>query len=191
MSENWKEVTDSIKKRGEGELWHQTADWRKRDDEDPTARSELLSSEGQVDALKNPRRSVTFPVEDAEFKGEKYKRDKAEVLVTVSEAVKLAKSQPVAEEGATVDAQGVQPSVAVRLNKSNSAERSTTQELVKVVKDSEKSQTCVLREQRGGERRTATGKALKKPEVEVKETARVKLPEQHHEERKPQEESKR
>ena len=69
-------------------------------------------------------------------------------MVTVSEAVKLAKSQPAAEEGAKVDAQGVQPSVAVRLSKSNSAERSTTQELVIVVKYSEESQKCVLRKQR-------------------------------------------
>ena len=80
-------------------------------------------------------------------------------MVTVSEAVQLAKSQPAAEEEAKVDAQGVQPSVAVRLSKWTSAERSTTQQLVIVVRDTEESQKCVLREQRGGERRTATGKA--------------------------------
>ena len=39
----------------------------------------------------------------------------------MSEAVQLVKSQPVEEEEAKVDAQGVQPSVAVRLIKSNSA----------------------------------------------------------------------
>ena len=32
----WNEVTDSIKKRGDGELWQLTADWRKRDGEEPT-----------------------------------------------------------------------------------------------------------------------------------------------------------
>ena len=31
LRDNWKEVTDIIKKRGEGELWQLTADWRKRD----------------------------------------------------------------------------------------------------------------------------------------------------------------
>ena len=41
----------------------------------------------------------------AEFKGENPKRDKAEVLATVSEAVQLAKSQSMAEEEAKVDAQ--------------------------------------------------------------------------------------
>ena len=96
----------------------------------------------------------------------------------MSEAVKLAKSQPAAEEGAKVDAQGVQPCAAVRLSKSNSAKRSTTQELVRVVKDSNESQKCVLREQRDGERRTATGKAREMPEAEVKETVKVKLTEQ-------------
>ena len=40
LSDNWKEVTASIKKRGEGASWQLTADWRKRDDEEPTARSE-------------------------------------------------------------------------------------------------------------------------------------------------------
>ena len=74
LRENWKEVTDSIKKRGEGASWQLTADWRKRDDEEPTARSELRSSRGQVDAEKNPRKRVTFPEEAAEFKGEKSKR---------------------------------------------------------------------------------------------------------------------
>ena len=69
LRDNWKDVTDSIKKRGEGELWHQTADWRKRKDEELTERSELRSSKGQVDAEKNPRKRVTFPVEAAEFKG--------------------------------------------------------------------------------------------------------------------------
>ena len=88
-------------------------------------------------------------------------------MVTVSEAVQKAKSQPVAEEGAKIDAQWVQPSVAVRLSKSNSTERSTTQELVRVVKDSEESQKCVLREQRGGDRRIAKGKAREMPEAEV------------------------
>ena len=39
LRENWKEVTASIKKRGDGELWQQTADWRKRDGEELTARS--------------------------------------------------------------------------------------------------------------------------------------------------------
>ena len=56
-------------------------------------------------------------------------------MTTVSEAVQLVKSQPVEEEEAKVDAQGVQQTVAIRLSKSNSAERSTTQELVRVVKD--------------------------------------------------------
>ena len=112
-------------------------------------------------------------------------------MATVSEALQLAKSQPAAEEEAKVDAQGVQPSVATRLSRSNSAERSTTQELVRPVKDSEKSQKCVLREQRCGERRTATWKAREMPEAEVKETVKVKLPEQQPEEIKPQEEMKR
>ena len=166
----------SIKKRGDGELWQQTADWRKRDDEEPTARSELRISRGQNAAEKNSQKRGTFQVEATKSKGEKSKRDKAEVLVTVSEAVQKAKSQPVAEERAKIDAQGVQPSVAVRLSKSNSAERSTTQELVRVVKDSEEREKCVLREQRGGERRIAKGKALEMPEAEVKETVKVKLP---------------
>ena len=109
-------------------------------------------------------------------------------MATVSETVQLAKSQPASEEEAKVDAQVVQPSVAVRLSKSNSAERSTTQELVRLVKDSEKSQKCVLRRQRGGKCRTATGKALEMPEAEVTETAEVKLPVQQPEEIKPQEE---
>ena len=60
-----------------------------------------------------------------------------------------------------------------------------------MVKDSEESQKCVLIEQRGGERRTATWKAREMPEVEVKETAKVKLTEQQPEEIKPQEEMKR
>ena len=144
LRENWKEVTDSIMKRGEGALWQMTADWRKRDDEEPTARSELRSSEGQSGTEKNSRKGATL-VEATKSKREKSKRHKAEVLVTVSEAVQLAKSQPLAEEGAKVDAQGVQPSVAVRLSKSNLAQRSTAQELVRVVKDSEKSQKFVLR----------------------------------------------
>ena len=142
LRDNWKGVTDSIKKRGEGELWQQTADWRKREDEELTARRELRSSKGQIGAEKNSRKRVTFPVEAAKSIGENPKRDKAEVLVTVSEAVQLAKSQPAAEEEAKVDAHGVQPSVAVRLSKSNSAERSTTQELVRVVKAPEESQKC-------------------------------------------------
>ena len=60
-----------------------------------------------------------------------------------------------------------------------------------MVKDSEESQKCVLREQRGGERRTATLKAREMPEAEVKETVKVKLTEQQPEEIKPQEEMKR
>ena len=112
-------------------------------------------------------------------------------MATVSEAVQLVKSQPVEEEEAKVDAQGVQPSVAVRLIKSNSAEQSTTQELVRVVKYSEESQKCVLREQRGGDRRTATRKSREMPEAEVKEAVKVKLAEQPPEEIKPQEEMKR
>ena len=108
-------------------------------------------------------------MEAAKSKGEKSKRDKAEVLATVPEAVQLATSQPAAVEEAEVNAQWVQPSVAVRLIKSNSAERSTTQELVRVVKDSEESLECALREQRGGDRRTATGKAREMPEAEVTE----------------------
>ena len=48
-----------------------------------------------------------------------------------------------------------------------------------------------MREQRGGDRRTATGKAREMPEVEVNETAKVKLTEQQPEEIKPQEETKR
>ena len=99
LSDNWKEVTDSIKKRGEGALWQLTADWRKRDDEEPTARSELRSSKGQIGAEKNPRKRVAFQAEAAKSKGEKpEKGNKAEVLVTVSEAVQLAKSHPAAEE---------------------------------------------------------------------------------------------
>ena len=94
----------------------------------------------------------------------------------MSEAVRLANSQPAEKEEAEVNAQGLQPSVAVRLSKSNSAERSTTQVPVRVVKDSEESQQCVLREQRGGDRRTETRKALEMPEAEVTETAEVKLP---------------
>ena len=39
LRENWKEVTDSIKKREEGQLWHHTSDWRKREDEELAARS--------------------------------------------------------------------------------------------------------------------------------------------------------
>ena len=152
LRDNWKEVTASIKKRGEGASWQLTADWRKRDDEEPTARSELRSSRGQIAAEKNSRKRGTFHVEATKSKGENSKRDKAEVLVTVSEAVQLAKSQPAAEEVAKVDAQWVQQSFAVRLSKSTSAERSTTQELVRVVKDSKESQKYVLREQRGVER---------------------------------------
>ena len=87
LRDNWKEVTASIKKRGEGASWQLTADWRKRDDEEPTARSELRSSKCQVGAEKNSRKRATFQVEAAKSKGEKSKRDKAEVLVTVSEAV--------------------------------------------------------------------------------------------------------
>ena len=60
-----------------------------------------------------------------------------------------------------------------------------------MVKDSEESQKCVLREQRGGERREAKGKAREMSEAEVKETVKVKLPEQQPEEIKPQEERKR
>ena len=56
LRDNWKEVTASIKKSGEGASWQLTADWRKRDDEEPTARSELRSIKGQVDAEKNPRK---------------------------------------------------------------------------------------------------------------------------------------
>ena len=62
MRDNWKEVTDSIKERGKGELWHQTADWRKREDREPTAGSELRSSRGQIGAEKNPRKRATFQV---------------------------------------------------------------------------------------------------------------------------------
>ena len=116
LRDNWKEVTASIKKLGEGELWHQTADCSKRDDEELTARSELRSSEGQIAAEKNSRNRDTFQVKATKSKGEESKGDKAEVLVTVSEAVQLAKSQPAAEEEAKVNAQGVQPSVAVRLS---------------------------------------------------------------------------
>ena len=50
LRDNWKEVTDSIKKRGEGALWQLAADWRKRDGGEPTARSELRSSRGQIAA---------------------------------------------------------------------------------------------------------------------------------------------
>ena len=117
MRENWKEVTASIKKRGEGASWQLTADWRKRDDEEPTARSELRSSKDQIGAEKNPRNRVTFQVKADKLKEEKPKRDNKEVLATVSEAVQLAKSQPAEEEEAEVNAQGVQPSVAVRLSK--------------------------------------------------------------------------
>ena len=60
-----------------------------------------------------------------------------------------------------------------------------------MVKDSEESQKCVLREQRGGERREAKGKSREMPEAEVTETAEVKLPEQQPEEIRPQEEMKR
>ena len=60
-----------------------------------------------------------------------------------------------------------------------------------MVKDSEESQKCVLREQRGGELRIANGEAREMPEAEVKETVKVKLPEQQPEEIKPQEERKR
>ena len=119
LRDNWKKVTASIKKRGEGASWQLTADWRKRDGGEPTARSELRSSRGPIGAEKNPRKRVAFQAEAAKYKGEKHKRDTAEVLVTVSEAVQLAKSQPVSEKGAKIDAQGVQPSVAVRLSKSN------------------------------------------------------------------------
>ena len=191
LRDNWKEVTASIKKRGEGASWQLTADWMNRDDGEPAARSKLRSSKCQTGAEKNSQKRGTFQVEATKSKGEKSKRDKAEVLVTVSEAVQLAKSQPAAEEGAKVDAQRVQQTFATRLSRSNSAERSTTQELVRVVKDSEESQKCVLREQRGGERRTETGKALEMPEAEVKETVKVKLTEQQPEEIKPQEEIKR
>ena len=52
LRDNWKEVTASIKKRGDGASWQLTADWMKRDDEEPTARSELRSSEGQIGAEK-------------------------------------------------------------------------------------------------------------------------------------------
>ena len=69
--------------------------------------------------------------------------------------------------------------------------RSTTQESVRGLEDSEESQKCVLREQRGGELREAKGKAREMSEAEVKETVKVKLPEQQPEEIKPQEESKR
>ena len=48
-----------------------------------------------------------------------------------------------------------------------------------------------MREQRGGECRTATGKAREMPEAEVKETVEVKLPEQQPEEIKPQDEEKK
>ena len=108
LRDNWKEVTASIKKRGEGASWQLTADWRKRDDEEPTARSELRSSRGQIGAEKNPRKRVAFQAEAAKSKGEKpEKGDKADVLATVSEAVQLVKAQPVEEEEAKVDAQGV------------------------------------------------------------------------------------
>ena len=106
----------------------------KREDEELTARSELRSSKGQIGAENNSRKRVTFPVEAAKSKGENPKRDKAEVLATVSETVQLAKSQPVAEEEENGDTQGEQPSLAVRLSKSNSAKRSTTQEIVRLVK---------------------------------------------------------
>ena len=48
-----------------------------------------------------------------------------------------------------------------------------------------------MREQRGGERREAKGKAREMPEAEVKDTVKVKLTEQQPEEIKPQEEIKR
>ena len=50
----------------------------------------LRSSKGQIGAEKNSRKRDTFPEEAAKSKGEKSKRDNAEVLVTVSEAVQLA-----------------------------------------------------------------------------------------------------
>ena len=98
-----------------------TADWRKRDDEYPTARSELRNSRGQIGAEKNSRKRATFQVEATKSKGEKLKKDKAEVLVTVSEAVQLAKPQPAEVEEAEVNAQWVQPRVVDRISKSNSA----------------------------------------------------------------------
>ena len=39
LMDKWKEFTDSIKKLGDGELWQHTTDWRKRGDEETTARS--------------------------------------------------------------------------------------------------------------------------------------------------------
>ena len=60
LRDNWKEVTDSINKRGEGALWQLTADWRKRDDEEPTERSELGSIRGQIGAEKNSRNRVNI-----------------------------------------------------------------------------------------------------------------------------------
>ena len=60
LRDNWKDVTDSIKKRGEGALWQLTADWRKRDDEEPTERSELGSIRGQIGAEKNSRNRVNI-----------------------------------------------------------------------------------------------------------------------------------
>ena len=65
LRDNWKEVTASIKKRGDSELWQLAADWRKRDDEEPTARSELRSSRGPIGAEKNPRKRVAFQAEAA------------------------------------------------------------------------------------------------------------------------------
>ena len=59
-----------------------------------------------------------------------------------------------------------------------------------MVKDSEEREKCVLREQRGGERRTEAWKALEMPEAEV-ETVKVKMTERQPEEIKPQEEIKR
>ena len=68
LMDNWKEVTASIKKRGEGASWQLTADWRKRDDEEPTARSELRSSRGQIAAEKNSQKRGTFQVEATKSK---------------------------------------------------------------------------------------------------------------------------
>ena len=45
LRDNWKEVTASIKKRGEGASWQLTADWRKRDGVEPTAGSELAEQQ--------------------------------------------------------------------------------------------------------------------------------------------------
>ena len=105
----------------------------------------------------------------------------------MSGAVQLEKSKPATEDKAKVVSQVVQPSVAFKLSKSISAERITTQELVRLVKYSEESQKCVLRKQRGGECRIAKWKAREMPEAEVKGTAKVKLTEQQPEEIRPQE----